>query len=130
MSMAELVHRHRIILTKEPLAKLPIDNHCHAERSEESRIFRGLRSFTPFRMTEKLLLQEAKKVSVFSPSPLKGWGGGEIAGYCFKPIPLPPGEGELLRAKFCKVSVGHDTIGNPAGAATKKRPPEGGPRSS
>jgi hypothetical protein len=43
----------------EALAKLPIDNHCHSERSEESRISRGLRSFTPFRMTEKRLLQEA-----------------------------------------------------------------------
>jgi hypothetical protein len=48
-------------LPKEPLAKLPIDNHGHSERSEESRIFRGLRSFTPFRMTEKRLLQEAQK---------------------------------------------------------------------
>jgi hypothetical protein len=45
--------------TFEPLAKVLIDNHCHSERSEESRIFRGLRSFTPFRMTEKRLLQEA-----------------------------------------------------------------------
>jgi hypothetical protein len=50
----------------EPLAKLPIDNHCHSERSEESRIFRGLRSFTPFRMTEKRLLQEARLPKVFS----------------------------------------------------------------
>ena len=24
------------------------------------------------------------------------------------PNPLPPGEGELLRPTFCKVSVGHD----------------------
>jgi hypothetical protein len=31
----------------------------HPEPSEESRIFRGSRSFTPFRMTEKRLLQEA-----------------------------------------------------------------------
>jgi hypothetical protein len=44
----------------EPLAKLPIDNHCHSERSEESRISKGLRSFTSFRMTEKRLLQEAR----------------------------------------------------------------------
>jgi hypothetical protein len=48
-------------LPKEPLAKLPIDNHCHSERSEESRIFKWLISFTPFRMTEKRLLQEAQK---------------------------------------------------------------------
>jgi hypothetical protein len=46
-------------ITFEPLAKLPIDKLCHSERSEESRIFRALRSFTPFRMTEKQLLQEA-----------------------------------------------------------------------
>jgi hypothetical protein len=40
-------------LTYEALAKLPIDNNCHSERSEESRIFKRLRSFTSFRMTEK-----------------------------------------------------------------------------
>jgi hypothetical protein len=45
--------------TFEALAKLPIDNHGLSERSEEYRIFRRLRSFTPFRMTEKRLLQEA-----------------------------------------------------------------------
>jgi hypothetical protein len=43
----------------EPLAKLPLDNHCHFVPNEESRIFIGLRAFTPFRMTEKRLLQEA-----------------------------------------------------------------------
>jgi hypothetical protein len=46
--------------TIEPLAKLPINNHCHSERSEESCISSWLRSFTPFRMTEKRLLQEAQ----------------------------------------------------------------------
>jgi hypothetical protein len=40
--------------TFEALAKLPIDNNCHSERSEESRIFRRLRSFTSFRMTKKM----------------------------------------------------------------------------
>jgi hypothetical protein len=33
--------RHRLLLK------------CHSERSEESRFFNELRSFTPFRMTEK-----------------------------------------------------------------------------
>ena len=47
------------MITFKPLAKLPIDNHCHSERSEESHIFRVRRSFTPFRMTEKRFLQEA-----------------------------------------------------------------------
>ena len=42
----------------EGLAKLPIDNHCHSERSEESLIFSRLRSFTPFRMTNKPVLQD------------------------------------------------------------------------
>jgi hypothetical protein len=48
-------------LPKELLAKLPIGNHCHAERSEESRLFSWLRSFTPFRTTEKRLLPNAQK---------------------------------------------------------------------
>jgi hypothetical protein len=46
-------------LPKEALAKLPIDNNCHSERSEESHIFKRLRSFTSFRMTEKPILQAA-----------------------------------------------------------------------
>ena len=48
-------------LTREGLAKLPIDNHRHSERSEESLIFSRLRSFTPFRMTNKPVLQEAQE---------------------------------------------------------------------
>jgi hypothetical protein len=39
-------------LPKEPLAKLSKDPSCHSERSEESCIFRRLRSYTPFRMTK------------------------------------------------------------------------------
>jgi hypothetical protein len=31
---------------------------CHSGRSEESRIFKELRSFTSFRMTEKEVLQQ------------------------------------------------------------------------
>jgi AmmeMemoRadiSam system protein B len=37
----------------EPIAKLPFAGICHSERSEESRIFNDLRSFTSFRMTIK-----------------------------------------------------------------------------
>jgi hypothetical protein len=48
------------LMQKSPLTTIVI--HCHSERSEESRIFRGLRSFTPFRMTEKRLLQEAQEI--------------------------------------------------------------------
>jgi hypothetical protein len=46
-------------LPEDALAKLSIDNNCHSERSEESRIFKRLRSFTSFRMTKKPVLQEA-----------------------------------------------------------------------
>jgi hypothetical protein len=49
----------------EVLAKLLIDHNCHSERSEESRIFGRLRSFTPFRMTKKPVLQEAHWLTVF-----------------------------------------------------------------
>jgi hypothetical protein len=52
-------------MTIEVLAKLPIDNNCHSERSEESRIFKRLRSFTSSRMTEKPVLQEALLVRFF-----------------------------------------------------------------
>jgi hypothetical protein len=55
-------------LPKEPLAKLATGNNCHSERSEESRISIGLRSFTPFRMTEKRVLQEAQKFSPIATS--------------------------------------------------------------
>jgi hypothetical protein len=48
------------MIRNETLAKLPMGNHCHSERSKESRIFMGLRSSTLFRMTEKRLLQEAQ----------------------------------------------------------------------
>jgi hypothetical protein len=37
----------------EALAKLPVPNACHSERSKESRFFKVLRSFTSFRMTKK-----------------------------------------------------------------------------
>ena len=50
------------LLPSEALAKLPIDNNCHSERSEESRIFRRLRSLTSFRMTEKPVLVEAQTI--------------------------------------------------------------------
>ena len=52
-------------------------------------------------------------LEVISPSPLmgEGWVGGEIAGLCFNLSPFTPGEGELLRPTFCKVSVWHDTNG-------------------
>jgi hypothetical protein len=33
------------------LARFNMVSRCHSERSEESRIFNGLRSFTAFRMT-------------------------------------------------------------------------------
>jgi hypothetical protein len=59
----------RDYVTKEALAKIPFDNTCHSERSEESRIFKKLRSFTQFRMTEKPILQEAQKVEGFPPPP-------------------------------------------------------------
>ena len=52
----------------EGLAKLPSKNNCHSERSEESRIFKSLRSFTMFRMTEKLFLQEALMLLIIA-----GW---------------------------------------------------------
>ena len=42
----------------EPLAKFTFAQNCHSERSEESRIYKGLRSFTSFRMTKPTLLQE------------------------------------------------------------------------
>jgi hypothetical protein len=44
----------------EALAKLSIDHNCHAERSEAPRIFKRLRFFTSFRVTEKTVLQEAR----------------------------------------------------------------------
>ena len=46
------------LVTGEALAKFLIDNNCHSERSEESRFFGRLRSFTSFRMTEKPVLQQ------------------------------------------------------------------------
>ncbi len=49
--------------SKEPLAKSTFARNCHSERSEESRIYKGLRSFTSFRMTKPTLLQEPQKVS-------------------------------------------------------------------
>jgi hypothetical protein len=60
--------------TFEPLAKLPINNDCHSERSEESRIFRCLRSFTSFRMTKEPVLQEA--LLAFA---ITGWFHGQQA---------------------------------------------------
>jgi hypothetical protein len=39
--------------THEAIAKSQFHQDCHSERSEESRIFKELRSFTSFRMTEK-----------------------------------------------------------------------------
>jgi hypothetical protein len=42
--------RRLILMNSEALAKLPFDHNCHSERSEESRIFKRLRSFTSFRM--------------------------------------------------------------------------------
>jgi len=52
---------HRKQKTEEALAKLPVPNACHSERSEESSVFKVLISFTSFRMTKKLILQEAQK---------------------------------------------------------------------
>jgi hypothetical protein len=121
--LLQQVHLPRIILPKETLAKLPIDNNCHSERSEEPRTFIRLRSFTPFRMTENPVLQEAQRLQVFSPSPLmgKGWGRGEIAGSgCnLSRSPQHPrtGRGELLRPTFCRVSVGYEPIRGPGGRA-------------
>jgi hypothetical protein len=37
----------------QAISKPQLLGYCHSERSEESRIFNWLRSFTPFRMTEK-----------------------------------------------------------------------------
>jgi hypothetical protein len=37
----------------EAISKPRFLGYCHSERSEESRIFKWLRSFTPSRMTEK-----------------------------------------------------------------------------
>jgi len=44
----------------EAPAKLALDLRGHSEGSEESRISVWLRSFTPFRMTEKPVLPEAQ----------------------------------------------------------------------
>jgi hypothetical protein len=45
--------------TYELLAKLLIAAPCHSERSEESRIYKSVRSFTSFRMTKRRVLQVA-----------------------------------------------------------------------
>jgi hypothetical protein len=37
----------------QAISKPQLLKYCHSERSEESRIFNWLRSFTPFRMTDK-----------------------------------------------------------------------------
>ncbi len=47
-------------LSIEALAKLLIDHNCHSERSEESRIFRRLRSLRFFQNDRKTVLQEAQ----------------------------------------------------------------------
>jgi hypothetical protein len=44
-------------LVSEPIYEPQINPKCHSERSEESRIFKELRSFTAFRMTKKWLLK-------------------------------------------------------------------------
>jgi hypothetical protein len=48
--------------SEEPLAKSTFAQNCHSERSEESCIYKGLRSFTPFRMTKPTLLQEPQRL--------------------------------------------------------------------
>jgi hypothetical protein len=57
-------------LSKEPLAKLSKDPSCHSEQSEESRIFRRLRSFTSFRTTEINSFARGSKVFSYPPR----WG--------------------------------------------------------
>jgi hypothetical protein len=67
-------------LTLEALAKIPMHNSCHSEGSEESRIFKRLRAFTSFRMTEKPILQEALWVLVMVAKIEGGGGGGNHEG--------------------------------------------------
>jgi hypothetical protein len=72
--------RLRAEITFEALAKLATGNNCHSERSEESRISIELRSFTPFRMTEKRVLQEALLAVAIDPKPLLAGVLGFTAG--------------------------------------------------
>ena len=53
-------------MTFEPLAKFTFAPNCHSERSEESRSYKGLGSFTSFRMTKPTLLQEPLFLGLFS----------------------------------------------------------------
>ena len=55
--------------TEEGLSKFSFVKKGHSERSEESRIYNRLRSFTLFRMTEKPFLEEPQKTDLI-PGPL------------------------------------------------------------
>ncbi|MGB8874226.1 MAG: hypothetical protein WCC75_12615, partial [Desulfobaccales bacterium] len=50
---SNLLLRYLWDTTLEAIAKPRFAQKCHSERSEESRIFNDLRSFTPLRMTVK-----------------------------------------------------------------------------
>ncbi len=52
-----------ITLKLQAISKPAYKKNCHSERSEESRFFNGLRSFTSFRMTEKYGFEMACNVS-------------------------------------------------------------------
>jgi hypothetical protein len=57
----------------EPIAKLPFPGICHSERSEESRIFNNLRSFTSFRMKIKTGFAIASSIFKY-PDPWRAQG--------------------------------------------------------
>jgi hypothetical protein len=54
------------------LAKFPVVQPGHSERSEESRIASRLRSFISFRMTRKFLWQEPQRLGSFRPEDFSG----------------------------------------------------------